>query len=412
MSEEAIKTYTEEELNGMSDEKLEELVNQIKDSIDPEDSYEETEVDLDSAEEEVVETNDVEPVSEDSAETVDDEDDSDENVADTETTEEADSDEEPDKDDIVSESEGEEVSESAEKEGEETSKEKTEEVAEPVAEKIKVTSNGKTYEFTAEEMVDQFPALFSKAMGAMQKEKDIAPKRKMLDAIQSEKITEEDLNLFIDAKKGNKDAIRAILKNNEIDPLDLDLEEENSYVPNDYGRDAKELHIQDVVDSIGRDLEYPKTKHVISNIWDDVSWQSIQENPNIISELHKDVVSGVYDTVQPMADKIKLQDGGRRSDLDYYMLAGQQYYQDLRQQQFYRQQQKAADDAAAAEEARNAEIEKARAEAQKRANAKKASAKRSSATLPKGTSKVDNQTNFSNPSDEEYEEWYKSVMDR
>jgi hypothetical protein len=44
----------------------------------------------------------------------------------------------------------------------------------------------------------------------------------------------------------------------------------------------------------------------------------------MISGLHNDIKSGLYDKVLPVAAKLKTLDGNTKSDIEYYMLAGQQ----------------------------------------------------------------------------------------
>jgi hypothetical protein len=44
----------------------------------------------------------------------------------------------------------------------------------------------------------------------------------------------------------------------------------------------------------------------------------------MISGLHNDIKSGLYDRVTPVAAKMKVLDGNSKSDIEYYMLAGQQ----------------------------------------------------------------------------------------
>ena len=47
-------------------------------------------------------------------------------------------------------------------------------------------------------------------------------------------------------------------------------------------------------------------------------------NPQMIAGLHNDIKSGLFDKVAPMAMKMKVLDGNTKSDVEYYMLAGEQ----------------------------------------------------------------------------------------
>ena len=175
-------------------------------------------------------------------------------------------------------------------------------------------ANGKDYEFTSEEIVEQFPRIFGQAMDYTKKMQTIKPWRKTIDAIESAELGHEDVSLMIDVLKGDKGAIAEVLKRTGVDALEFDTDEVNPYVAKDYGRDDSALAIKDIVDDISRDQEYATTHNILSKEWDDRSWQTMTENPEMIRLLHTDVKSGMYQTLQPLAEKLKVYDGGKQSD--------------------------------------------------------------------------------------------------
>ena len=189
----------------------------------------------------------------------------------------------------------------------------------------KYTADGKEYEFTEDEIFDQFGTVFGKAMNYTQKMQKIAPYRKMISAMEEEGITESQFNTAIDALKGNKDAIQNLMKTHNIDPLDIDGDAEaDSYSPTQYGKSEYQQSIEEVTSQISSDPEYTTTVDVIQNRWDPASRSEFAKNPDMISGLHNDIKSGLYDRVTPVAAKMKVLDGNSKSDIEYYMLAGQQ----------------------------------------------------------------------------------------
>ena len=189
----------------------------------------------------------------------------------------------------------------------------------------KYTADGKEYEFTEDEIFDQFGTVFGKAMNYTQKMQKIAPYRKMISAMEEEGITESQFNTAIDALKGNKDAIQNLMKTHNIDPLDIDGDAEaDSYSPTQYGKSEYQQRIEEVTSQISSDPEYTTTVDVIQNRWDPASRSEFAKNPDMISGLHNDIKSGLYDRVTPVAAKMKVLDGNSKSDIEYYMLAGQQ----------------------------------------------------------------------------------------
>jgi len=278
-------------------------------------------------------------------------------------------------------------------------------------------ANGKDYEFSSEEIVDQFPKIFGKAMDYTKKMQAIKPWRKTIDAMEDAKLNHADVSLMIDVLKGDKDAITEVLKRTGTDTLELDTEADSGYEAKDYGRDESALAISDVVDEISKDAEYTTTHNILSKEWDEKSWNTMTEDPNMIRLLHEDVKSGMYGTLQPMAEKLKVFDGGTKADLEYYKLAAQQHFSKEADTKAFKVkqdaakatklEQKAIQDASDMEETRKSN---AKAESSKRAVAKKASAKRKAAAPTKSATANSGVTDYLDESDENFDEWYKNLQ--
>ncbi len=191
----------------------------------------------------------------------------------------------------------------------------------------KFTANGQEFEFTTKEIMEQFSTVFGQSMNYTQKMQAMAPYRKMISALETEGVSSDQLNLAIDALKGNKQALQKMIEDNKLDPFDLtndDEGEKDPYNPTDYGKNDVQLGIDDISKEISGDPEYKITVDVIDNQWDDNSRDAFANNPQMIKGLHNDIKSGTYDKVAPVAMKMKVLDGNMKSDLEYYMLAGQQ----------------------------------------------------------------------------------------
>ena len=379
-----MSNYTDEQLNNLSDEELEAAFLAAKSEVGSETTqYEEEHEDL----EQPVDYED----SDDSADT---------DVSDDEVEDEG--------SDVDDEAPGGENADADEEPGTEKEAEQTE--VQPT-QKHKFKANGREYEFSEDEVRMQFPKIFGQAMDYTKKMQAIKPWRKTIDAIEGAQLSHEDVNLMIDVLKGDKDAVAAVLKRTGVDALELDVEQ-SRYVPKDYGRDDKALAVKDVIDEISADAEYNTTYKILSKEWDDGSFREMTSDPELIKLLHIDVKSGMYDRVQPIAEKLKVYDRGKRSDLDYYKEAARVYFNEQ-----------------ASEEARRAEYDKARvlkeseladkarvrdvSDQQKQRVAVKQDAEKRKAAAPTkkvaGTKKV---IDYLDDSDEAYDEWYKSLQNR
>lgn len=388
---------TEDELHLMSDDELEQAFREAR----AQDESPETDIE----EEEIVHDDVYEEEELDLEQPTDDEDSDNDLVTDEATTEE---------DEKESETEDDETDEDIAEEEEPTEETDTEEEDEVTeVQKYTFKANGKEYSFTPEEMQEQFPRIFGQAMDYTKKTQAMKPWRKTIDAIEQAKLGHDDINLMIDVLKGDKAAIAEVMKRTGVEALDLDTEN-SDYKPNDYGRDDTALAIKDVIEEISADKEYDVTHKILSKEWDERSFNEMTKDPELIRLLHIDVKSGMYDKVQPIAEKMKVFDRGRQTDLDYYKLAAQEYFKEQAEADRRIQATEERKAAREAKLAREAEINRVKSE-QARKEATKATATKRKAAAPTkskaGTQKT--VTDYLDASDEDYEDWYqKNVLDK
>lgn len=403
--------FTEDDLFDMSDEDLEAAFKEAKASADsPDTEFEDTSTqDIDPQDEEMAEvdedTEDDEVELDDGSEQSEqDETDSDQNG---EETDEDDVDEEdPSKTDEEALDEDSEAEEDKGSEETETKEEDT-----PPAQPYKFKANGKEYEFSGEEIVEQFPKIFGQAMDYTKKMQAIKPWRKTIDALEGAELSHEDVSLMIDVLKGDKGAINEVIKRTGIDTLDLKDDEDNPYVAKDYGRDDRALDIKDVVDSISQDAEYSTTHSILSNEWDNQSWQTMAENPEMIKLLHLDVKSGMYQQLQPIAEKLKVFAGGTKTDLECYKEAAQQFYANKSKADMAAKAQEKRAAEQERQDAEQARLQDVKAKATKRSATKKASVKRKAAAPTKNTGTQKGVVDYLDDSEEAFDEWYKKLQD-
>ena len=295
---------------------------------------------------------------------------------------------------------------------EEEKSEEINEVAQQDHQELVFKANGREFKFTQDEMMAQFPKIFGQAMDYTKKTQAMKPWRKTIDAIEQAKLGHEDINLMIDVMKGNKEAIAEVLKRTGVDSLEIDTEN-SKYTPNDYGRDDKALAIKDIVEEISADKEYDITHRILSKEWDEKSFRDMTNDPELIRLLHVDVKTGMFDKVQPIADKIKVLDRGNKTDLEYYRLASielAQQQQEANRIAYEAERQKQEREAKLARQVEIDRVKKTQ-ERQKEVAVKAVERKAATPTTRKvPTSKV---VDYLDNSDEAFEEWYKTnVLDK
>ena len=181
----------------------------------------------------------------------------------------------------------------------------------------KIKANGKEFEMT----LDELKQTASKGMDYLKKTTALKPYRTMIAAMEENKVSPEDINLLIDLKKGNKEAIAKLIKENEVDVYDLP--EANDYKPQEYRQSETALDMKEVLNTISNDAEFSRTSEIYA-AFDDQTKAFLNEDPSRIVGLHNDVKTGVFDKVLPLAEKKAMIDGYNAPFLQYYLQAGQE----------------------------------------------------------------------------------------
>ena len=181
----------------------------------------------------------------------------------------------------------------------------------------KIKANGKEFEMT----LDELKQTASKGMDYLKKTTALKPYRTMIAAMEENKVSPEDINLPIDLKKGNKEAIAKLIKENEVDVYDLP--EANDYRPKEYRQSETALDMKEVLNTISKDTEFSRTSEIYA-AFDDQTKAFLNEDPSRIAGLHNDIKTGVFDKVLPLAEKKAMIDGYNAPFLQYYLQAGQE----------------------------------------------------------------------------------------
>lgn len=147
--------------------------------------------------------------------------------------------------------------------------------------------------------------------------------RKTIKTLENNEINEEQLNFLIDLKNGNQEAITKLLKDNKVDPMDMDLEEDSSYKPSDYSVSDSQVELDDVISRIQETTSFSTTSDIITNQWDQSSKQAIFAQPDLLENLNTQVANGTYERVKQEVDRMKIFGGLQGvSDLEAYSRVG------------------------------------------------------------------------------------------
>lgn len=142
-------------------------------------------------------------------------------------------------------------------------------------------------------------------MGANYTKKMVAikPYLQRAKTLEQNKLTDDDINLLVDLKKGDKGAIKKLLDDVNIDALDLDLEDSSSYKATDYGITNEQYELTSVLEELKDSEFYDTTIDIVGNKWDDASRVALSSNPSLIKGIHEQVANGDYKIVHAAVER-------------------------------------------------------------------------------------------------------------
>ena len=195
-----------------------------------------------------------------------------------------------------------------------------------------IKANGKEYDMS----IDELKQMASKGMDYVKKTTALKPYRTMIAAMEQNGLSAEDINLLIDLKKGNKEAIAKIVSDSKIDVYDIP--DSSDYTPTEYRVHESQLDMKETIADISKDSEFSRTSDIYSKL-DENSKTAINNNPAMLAGLHQDIKSGLFDQVLPYAEKRAMIDGYSQPFLKYYMEAGSEYLKNVNTQNQIKSQQ-------------------------------------------------------------------------
>jgi hypothetical protein len=145
-------------------------------------------------------------------------------------------------------------------------------------------------------------------MGANYQKKmaQLKPNLKIIKMLENnELLNEEKLHNLIDLSKKDPKAIAKLVKESDIDPLDIDKDVPTDYQPTDYSVTDKEYNLDAVLDDIKHTDTFNRTINVLTKDWDTKSKETISEYPEIISIINTHMSNGVFDKVNAVLQQDK-----------------------------------------------------------------------------------------------------------
>jgi len=155
-------------------------------------------------------------------------------------------------------------------------------------------ANGRTVELkTPEEAIQlmQMGANYTKKM------QELVPQRKLLTMLTQNGLDEGKLSYLIDLDKKNPEAIKKLLKDSGVDPMEIDTSIEPAYREGNHRVSDEEVNFQQTLEDMQSTPERVATINTINGDWDQVSKEALWKNPEIMTIIHGQRETGVYDQI-------------------------------------------------------------------------------------------------------------------
>lgn len=156
-------------------------------------------------------------------------------------------------------------------------------------------ANGKEVKVnSAEEAISlmQMGANYHKKMASLK------PNLKMMQTLEKNGLLSEDkISFLVDLANKDLKAVSKLIKDGNIDLMDLDTEGTDGYVPKTSVVNDSEYDLNETLSEIRDTPTYSKTISTITSSWDNDSKTVIYQNPELIKVINDHMASGIYEII-------------------------------------------------------------------------------------------------------------------
>lgn len=156
-------------------------------------------------------------------------------------------------------------------------------------------ANGKTVEIQSLEELRQLASMGANFTRKMQ---DIAPHRKILAMLENNGLLDEaKLSFFIDLDKKNPEALKKLIKDSGVDPLDIDVSSEPAYQAGNHKVSDNEIAFRTVLEDLQSTPTGQETISLINSSWDQASKEELWKAPEVMATIQQQRENGIYDAI-------------------------------------------------------------------------------------------------------------------
>lgn len=154
---------------------------------------------------------------------------------------------------------------------------------------------------------DEAIRLMQMGAGFGRKLQDLQPHLKTLRMLEKNGLMDEDkLSFLIDVNQKNPEAIKKLLKDSGIDPLDLNMEDNAQYVPRNHSVSDAEMAFKDTLAEVATHPTGKETIRIVNQTWDQASKDMLWKSPELLKVIQTQRENGIYDQIVAEIDRQKM----------------------------------------------------------------------------------------------------------
>lgn len=149
--------------------------------------------------------------------------------------------------------------------------------------------------------------LMQMGAGYGRKLQDLQPALKTLRMLEKNDLLDEGrLSFLIDINNKKPEAIKKLIAESGIDPLELNIGDNVTYTPTNHSVSDKEMALHSVLNDVQSTEAGQETIRVVNQTWDQESKSVLWESPELLNVINAQRENGVYDRITAEVERQKL----------------------------------------------------------------------------------------------------------
>lgn len=149
--------------------------------------------------------------------------------------------------------------------------------------------------------------LMQMGAGYGRKLQDMQPHLKTLRMLEKNNLLDQEkLGFLIDINSKNPEAIKKLIKDSGIDPLDLNMDDNANYRPTDHSVSDNEVAFAEALKDVSSQPGGRDTIQHINSTWDQQSKEFLWGNPEVLAVIQDQRQSGIYAAITAEIDRKKM----------------------------------------------------------------------------------------------------------